>query len=516
MTNVTSAARALVVYALVLPLALVLGYVLATPTDVSSAGTIGIVLAVLAFPLVLRWHHQALFLSWGMTAVLFFLPGSPPFWLAMALLSLIISCGQRALSKEKQFIHEPSLMWPIIFLVIIVAVTAKATGGFGMRLFGSDVVGGKRYVYIFGGIAGYFAMSGQRIPPNKALLYLGLFFLGGLTDAIGTLVPMGPPEFYWLALIFPVSSLEVASVHDFTPTFLSNQGVTRFFGLTVASLSWLCYVLGRDGMRGLMSKPLRFAFFAAVLIVGCLGGFRSFFILAALTCLLVFYFEGLFRSRYFAWLILVFILVGAFLVAFSDRLPLSLQRTLSFLPVKIDPAARFDADISSEWRLQMWDIVLPEVPKHLWLGKGLGIDAEQLALTSELLGRSMATSQEVAMLAGDYHNGPLTVLIQFGVWGLIAWLWFLAAGFRALYLNFRHGDGYLKDINRLLLAYFLARIVFFFIVFGSFYSDVPQFCGILGLSMSLNNGIRRRERIAQPATESQSRRVTDGALAVPA
>ena len=120
------------------------------------------------------------------------------------------------------------------------------------------------------------------------------------------------------------------------------------------------------------------------------------------------------------------------------------------------------------------------------------------------------------MLAGDYHSGPLTVLIQFGIWGLIAWIWLLAAGLRALYLNFRLGDGYLKDINRLLLAYFLARIVFFFVIFGSFYSDVPQFCGILGLSMSLNNGIRRLRKVPQPAAESQSRRVTDEALSVPA
>jgi hypothetical protein len=504
------------VYALVLPLALVLGYVLATPTDVSSAGTVGIVLAVLAFPLVLRWHHQALFLSWGMTAVLFFLPGGPPFWLAMAFLSLIISCGQRALSKEKQFIHVPSLMWPLILLVLVVAVTAKATGGFGMRLFGSDIVGGRRYVLMFAGVAGYFAMLGQKIPANKALLYLGLFFLGNLADAIGTLIPFGPPELYPLALMFPVSSLEIASVHDLAPTFLSAQGVTRFFGLTVASLSVLCYLLGRGGLRGLMSKPWRFVVFAAVFIAGSLGGFRSFFILAALTCLLVFYFERLFRSRYFAWLILVFILVGTFLFAFSERLPLSLQRTISFLPVKIDPVARFDAEVSSEWRLQMWNIVLPEVPKHLWLGKGLGIDGEQLALASELLGRSLASSQEVAMLAGDYHSGPLTVLIQFGIWGLIAWIWLLAAGLRALYLNFLHGDGYLKDINRLLLAYFLARIAVFFVVFGNFYTDVPQFCGLLGLSLSLNNGIRRARKATQMTAKEREPGSLGSALGAPA
>lgn len=516
MSNVPGSARAVLVYALILPLALVLGYVLANPMTVSSAGTVMIVLSVLALPLALKWHHQTMFLSWGMTAVLFFLPGSPPFWLVMAFLSLTLSLVQRALSREKQFILEPSLTWPLVFLTFVVLVTAELTGGFGMRMFGSDVVGGKRYVWIFAGIAGYAAMCGQRIPGNKAFLYLGLFFLGSLTDAIGTLVPFGPPELYWLALVFPVSSLEVASAHDLSPVFLGSQSVTRFFGLTVASLSLLCYLLGRQGMRGLMSKPLKFSVFTTILILGSLGGFRSFFILAALTCLLVFYFEGLFRSRYLAWMALAFIFFGALLVVFSEQLPLSLQRTLSFLPLKIDPAARFDAEVSSEWRLQMWNIVLPEVPKHLWLGKGLGIDAEQLALTSELLGRSMASSQEVAMLAGDYHSGPLTVLIEFGIWGFIGWLWFLGAGARALYLNFRHGDGHLKAVNTLLLAYFIARIVFFFVVFGSFYNDVPQFCGILGLGISLNHGIRRAKRYSQVSTEKQTHAIAGPPISVPA
>ena len=54
MSNVPGSARAVLVYALILPLALVLGYVLANPMTVSSAGTVMIVLSVLALPLALN------------------------------------------------------------------------------------------------------------------------------------------------------------------------------------------------------------------------------------------------------------------------------------------------------------------------------------------------------------------------------------------------------------------------------------------------------------------------------
>jgi hypothetical protein len=32
------------------------------------------------------------------------------------------------------------------------------------------------------------------------------------------------------------------------------------------------------------------------------------------------------------------------------------------------------------------------------------------------------------MYAGDYHNGPLSILIPFGLFGMIAFLWLLGAG----------------------------------------------------------------------------------------
>ena len=60
----------------------------------------------------------------------------------------------------------------------------------------------------------------------------------------------------------------------------------------------------------------------------------------------------------------------------ANRLPLTFQRALSFLPVNIDAGVRADAQASLDWRIEMWKALLPQVPPHLLLGKGYAITPE--------------------------------------------------------------------------------------------------------------------------------------------
>ena len=90
------------------------------------------------------------------------------------------------------------------------------------------------------------------------------------------------------------------------------------------------------------------------------------------------------------------------------------------------------------------------------------------------------------------------MILPFGLWGAIGWLWFVGAGIRALYLNYRNSTPELKTINTFLFAYFLAKVILFHLVFGSFHSEFAFFAGMLGFSIALNNGIRR----PAPVTET--------------
>ncbi|HYG34975.1 MAG TPA: O-antigen ligase family protein [Clostridia bacterium] len=498
MTNV-SAVRALLVYALVLPAALFLGFMVATPTDTSSMIITGVVIMALSLPLLLKWHHPMLFLFWNMTAVAFFLPGSPELWLIVAFVSLGFALVERALSKEMRFIPALSITMPVIFLVAVVLITAQFTGGIGFRALGGQTVGGKAYLFIIGAAVGFWAMTAHKIPTDKALLYTGLFFLGSLANAMSTLIPYGPRELYPLAWLFPVTSLDLSPLRAEANVAVGfNEGITRFFGLTMACLGIFCFLLARYGLapmlklRGLPKLLL----LSVVALLAAGGGFRSGVIFLAMVFFLVFYFEGLLRSKYTFALVLLMILTGALLVPLANKLPLSVQRTLSILPLEVDPVARLEAEASTKWRIDMWHTVLPLVPEHFWFGKGLAVSGVDLALTAELAKRGFVSSQETSMLAGNYHNGPLTVLIPFGVWGAIGWLWFLGASFRALYLNYKYGSEPLRRINTLLLAYFLARTIVFLFIFGDMRNDFAIFAGAVGLSIALNGGIQSRKKVA--------------------
>ena len=100
------------------------------------------------------------------------------------------------------------------------------------------------------------------------------------------------------------------------------------------------------------------------------------------------------------------ILLGAITVPFINHFPASIQRSLSFLPLPVDPEVKLSADVSTEWRLKIWRNVIPEIPRYLLLGKGYALSATDLRSTQVGGGNDSARGAETAQLAGDYHSGP--------------------------------------------------------------------------------------------------------------
>jgi hypothetical protein len=146
--------------------------------------------------------------------------------------------------------------------------------------------------------------------------------------------------------------------------------------------------------------------------------------------------------------------------------------------------------------------VVVDVPKYFWLGKGYAINVRDLEMAQfrrfdRLRGQGELTPGELAELAGDYHNGPLSIIVPLGVWGAIGVLWFWYAAWRVLVRNYRYGPPELKTVNTFLLALFCARVVHFLVVFGAFYAEFYYFTGLVGFSVALNRGVA----VPQPALE---------------
>ncbi|HEU5070289.1 MAG TPA: O-antigen ligase family protein [Verrucomicrobiae bacterium] len=485
MTDARIALRSLAIWAVCLPLALVLGYLLANPLDMGSFTFFSVVLLLISTPILLRFHYPLMLLAWNMGMVLFFLPGSANSWLVAITASYALSFTHRIMDKKVRFLSVPQLTMPLLALGAVVFVTALLRGGFGMRAFGGEEVGGRRYMWIFIAILGYFALTTQSIPRDKSVKYMGLFFLGGLAPMLGDLYGVLPSFMNFLFYFFPPSSDWLAS---------SYGGVNRFEGIRNASFAVFCFMLARYSIRGMLApgRKYLFAFMCASCVAGLLSGFRSILIIFVLTFAFQFWLEGMLRTKWLGIFAAIFAVALVVALPLVTRLPLGIQRTLAFLPIQVDHRAEADAEGSSEWRLEMWRAAIPEIPKYLLLGKGYLFTREDYEYVTDRAFGQFTVEDRGAYIAGDYHSGPLSVVMPLGIWGVLTFLWFLWAGGRALWKNFRYGIPALRKINTFLLASFCAKIVVFFIVFGSIYSDMLHFCGLLGLGVALNGGVACR------------------------
>jgi hypothetical protein len=489
MTSAFGLPRRLIILAIVLPVAAFIGYLLASP-DFGSFLLIGGFVGLLTLPIFLRWHHPILIFSLNLPVILAFLPGSPPFWMLAAIISLSLTVLGTTLDKEQRLLHAPGVTWSLLAIVLVVLFTMKVNGGIGLRTFGGASYGGKKYFFILLAIVAYFALSTRRIPLEKANRYMSLFVLSSLFTVLCNFAYMLGPGFWFVFYLLPTDWAVNQAMEDFSGSVVSAR-IGRISGMSVGSFAIFSWLLMRYGVRGLLdfTKPWRLLLLVAAVGIGLLGGFRSILVTYVVIFALQFFLEGLHRTR----LLLVFILGSALmalaLVPLSSKLPLSVQRCLTVLPYEVHPAVRMDAKGSTEWRWKMWQVLWPEIPKHLWIGKGYTTSAADHYLTFESARRGLAQDYEGSLVAGDYHNGPLSVIIPFGIWGVLAFGAFLFTGGRLLYRNYRDGPPALKLINTFLLASFVGRVLMFFSVFGAIHLDILTLASFVGMSVALNHGV---------------------------
>jgi hypothetical protein len=139
----------------------------------------------------------------------------------------------------------------------------------------------------------------------------------------------------------------------------------------------------------------------------------------------------------------------------------------------------------------------------LFLGAGLAISTEEYdeMMTGNQLLQNTAekvdASQGALALAADYHNGMISLIIPFGIWGVITILWFLAAGTWVMYQNAKFGAPELSTENAILMVLFFWEALNFVSCVGGLQisSELASFIGYLGLSVALNNGV------CQPASD---------------
>jgi O-Antigen ligase len=493
MTNPAVAMRMLITYAICIPVAALVGYLLTNPLDYGTLGFLSFVLAVLLSPLLIRWHYSLLVFGLCCPAVCFFFPGKPPLWQVVVIVSLGIAIVERALNSEHRFVSVPVMTWPLMFIVLMGFITAELNGGINLHAVGGEVGGGRKYITLFVGAAAFFALTSRVIQPGHRKWFFYVWFLTGLLGIIGNLYPFLPSPLNQINLLFPPSmSLDKEITES-----------TRFTAFSFAIGSITVFMLARHGLRGIFSagQIWRLPVFMGSVLLSMLGGFRNVMAGLMINLALLFILEKLHRTRLALVVAMFVVILTTVVVTCSNSLPYTFQRSLCFLPLKWRTDVVLDAQASSEWRFKIWRATWPKVPQYLLLGKGYVLTKEDYDMIGQGQFANMTAShvdaaEESLAISGDYHSGPLSTLMPFGIWGAIGILWLQGATLFVLYRNWRYGDPGLQTMNLFFFVSTFTGAIAFYFIFGSFNDSVGDLAKVAGFSVAMNGGLGRP--VSQP------------------
>lgn len=363
-------------------------------------------IVVLPFVLMLM-RHPALLLTFAvvMDATGFPVPGlsyttlgllAKLLMIGVAVLGFVL--GQRAWKGRSMQESRPVLMFAGVVIVLMIF------RGTGLRALGSSTWGGMVYINILAGVIFFFTVNGLKISAKHVRwMVWGSFIMGlggallqrvGFADAVETGTVAAQSRLMFLTPI----------ANAIMPLAL----VVKFKRAPWINFLPLLLCLGLIGMTGFRSR-----------LVGMIAVIASFY-----------FFKSRNRIAYIFKAAGLGLICWITIVLASPMLPLGLQRAVSFVPgTQIDSRIADDAKGSIEWRVEIWRYCLERSPQYLLLGRGSTFDVWETS--AELSQHDIGTyTPWFAFQTRSYHSGPLSLLIDYGLPGVIAALWLTFISFR--------------------------------------------------------------------------------------
>lgn len=406
---------------------------------------------------------------------------------------------------------------------LVYLATCFARNPVGFDASNSAIVGGKPYFDVCIAMLAYWILVRMEATPRLANIVTLLCVASAALMAVLTLGIRIRPSIY-PALVLFYSGLD-RSGYALAGAGVTGDGVQRFMGFRD---------LGRYGGTAICSffPPLslllpinfgRFLGFGVVCAMLLMSGFRSEIIYFGVIFFLGIYFRsgwGGVIGPVLAVVLTIVVTTGG--QGYIYQLPLEAQRALSFLPGKWDPRAIDSGRGSTEWRVEMWKIVLTSdrYIRNKFLGDGFGFprrEFESIQQMSRFGAQTDAMTREVAMIAGDYHSGPITTLKFVGVPGVVLFYLLMFAMAREAARVIRRA----KSTPYFPFALFVGMPIiiepfFFTLIFGGFNTALPQAIFNLGMlklaKHALDTHLSKVESVA-PAASPKLRALQQGSQA---
>jgi hypothetical protein len=402
-------------------------------------------------------------------------------------------------------------------IMILYLATCWIRNPVGVEALQSDRVGGRPYFDVFIAVLAFFVISRTKVTARNSQKYAVLIGAGRMFDGFGALALARLPE---LAVLTAYYSSTQFSLVEELPFNNINQMVNPYSTERLGYLGFigaplLLLLAARYPISALLNiaRPWRLALLITGIVFVLLSGFRSVILAAAGAFFLAGYLrrgwmEPL-RIGVFCVLVYVFLAVGN---GALFNLPLSAQRALSWLPGKWDSVAKAEAEGSTEWRTYMWKIMLTTntyIDSHMF-GDGFGFkrrDYERMAHMREYGGEG---NQELFMISGGVHSGPVSAIRFVGYVGLALYLVILILIAMDAWRIAKRARGTPHET----LAWFIClpaiiEPLYFTLVFGSFESSVTASIVLLGILHMLRNSLdayERQSKAADPTPEILSPR----------
>ena len=439
-------------------------------------------------------------ICWGLTGKINALPLPFNVFQLLAIIASVLLIADLIFKRSmKKTPFETVDLWITINLLYI--MIGFCINPVGVAAIGGSVrVGGKPYIDLILGCMIYLMLSRFRITPGisakipKWVLAVAAF--GMIAGAIGLYLPsVGVKLAPFYSAFSPSNLLDTESQGSIT------TGTTRLGFLLDMGQQMIRFVVSKINPAQLLN-PQYFsellACFAGLIMI-MLSGFRS----ALTTSALLTFLSSILREGIVGFTKMLFILslMAVLVVSLSYtpiKLPYTFQRTLSFLPGDWDQDAVSDAEGSSEWRFEMWRMALTSdrYIHNKIFGDGFGFLRQDFERGMAIMNGQEKLSatdskQEMFLLNGDYHSGPVGAIRFVGAVGLALMLplLYLSITYALRLIRRAEGSPYQFCVLFFALPVILYPFVFLFI-FGDYRKGIVDLLFNIGVLKMLNFSLR--------------------------
>jgi len=367
--------------------------------------------------------------------------------------------------KKSRFSYDKGIdVWIALFFVNVIFLMVVTGAGF--RIQGEGMYGGSVYLGLLMALGGYFAAVKLTFTEKQVKILIWSTVIASAIPAALQFIIYFKPSTAPLITKFISISTEYFLREQSRDGDATRWGQLSGFGYALVTIAYVVCSAGR----------LRTFLLILSLFMMGMTGFRSrIFRLVAMI-----FFSSIIYSKQRGKVFLVWIFIGlagwGFLSMAATSLPLAIQRVVSFVPgVKVDAAMAKIAKSSGDWRFDMWkEYCIPNVPKHLFIGRGLVSDVTGFAWLQE----GWYGSAEFAYHMHAYHSGPFSLLLDFGLPGTITFtLFFLLVikdGWQTMRRYVAHRNDTIGKYYIFLVILMSYELFSYFFIFGSVPTALPR------------------------------------------